>query len=377
MTEVRFTDAVEIGKPRKTRDGYLTARVRAARTGVQDYLGAELGKPDLDRVRVYRPADEVFNIDSLGSFKGKPITVGHPKERVTADNHRALARGHIANVARDGEAVALDVAITDAETVAGIERGGPRELSVGYVTALDWTPGTAPDGQPYDAVQRNIFVDHLAIVPNGRAGSEFRIGDDAGDAGKDRAWGATPINHHDGKDTAMADTTQTRTVMVDGLPIPTTDAGAQALEKLQGVIATKDAAITAKDAEITELKKQVETKDGEIKAKDKALADATSPAAMQDAAKKYAATTEAGKKAGLSEDDMSKMDDAAIRRAVVAKHLGDAEAKAMTDAAIEGAFAFAAKSTTTPTNDAALATGLRTPVADGGWGSVVSMKKEA
>lgn len=376
MTEIRFTDAVEIGKPRKTRDGYLTARVKAARTGIQDYLGSELGKPNMDRVRVYRPADEVFNLDSMGSFKGKPITVGHPKDRVTADNHRSLARGHIANVARDGEAVALDVAITDADTVAAIEGGGPRELSVGYVTSLDWTPGTAPDGKPYDAVQRNIFVDHLAIVPNGRAGSEFRIGDDVGDAGKDRAWGATPITHH-GKETAMADTTQTRTVMVDGLPIPTTDAGAQALEKLQGVIATKDAAITTKDATIADLQKQIETKDGEIKAKDKALADATSPAALQDAAKKYAKTTEAGKKAGLTEEEMAKMDDAAIRRAVVAKHLGDAEAKAMTDAAIDGAFAFAAKAQPTTTNDAALGAGIRTQVGDAGWGSVVAMKKEA
>ncbi len=135
--------------------------------------------------------------------------------------------------------------------------------------------------------------------------------------------------------------------------------------------------ITTKDAEIADLKKQVETNDGEIKAKDKALADATSPAALQDAAKKFAKTTEAGKKAGLSEEDMAKMDDAAIRRAVVAKHLGDAEAKAMTDAAIEGAFAFAAKGTSTPTNDAALGSGLRTQVADAGWGSVVPMKEEA
>ena len=370
MTEIRFTDAVEIGKPRKTRDGYLTAKVKAARTGIQDYLGSELGKPDLDRVRVYRPEDEVFNLDSMGSYKGKPITAGHPKDRVTADNHTALSRGHIAGVARDGEAVALDVAITDGATVASIEGGGPRELSVGYTVKLDWTPGTTPDGQAYDAVQRSIFVDHLAIVPNGRAGQEFRIGDH--DAAN---WGASPL-------TSTADTKgnimSLQTVVLGDQAAQVAVADAPKVEAFKDAAAkTLADTISTKDAEITDLKKQIETKDGEIKAKDKALADATSPAAMSDAAKKRAFTTEAGKKAGMSDDDMDKLDDAAIRRAVVAKALGDEEAKAMTDAAIEGAFAFAAKGTATQTNDAALGAGLRTQVQDSGWGSVVSMKKEA
>lgn len=372
MTEIRFTDAVEIGKPRKTRDGYLTARVKAARTGIQDYMGVELGKPELDRVRVYRPADEVFNLDSMGSFKGKPITDGHPKERVTADNHTQLSRGHIAGVARDGEAVALDVAITDGNTVASIEGGGPRELSVGYVTKLDWTPGNTPDGQAYDAIQRSIFVDHLAIVPNGRAGQEFRIGDAADH------WGASPlaIQTSNPKEDTMSDALISVVLGDKAVNVPA--AQAPAIEAFKDAAAkTLADTIATKDAEITDLKKQIETKDGEIKAKDKALTDATSPAAMSDAAKKRAFTTEAGKKAGMSDDDMDKMDDAAIRRAVVAKSLGDAEAKAMTDAAIEGAFAFAAKNPATQTNDAALANGLRTELQDGAWGSVVSMKKEA
>jgi hypothetical protein len=372
MTEIRFTDAVEIGKPRKTRDGYLTARVKAARTGIQDYMGSELGKPDLNRVRVYRPADEVFNLDSMGSFKGKPITDGHPKERVTADNHTELSRGHIAGVARDGEAVALDVAITDGSTVASIEAGGPRELSVGYVTKLDWTPGIAPDGQAYDTVQRSIFVDHLAIVPNGRAGQEFRIGDAAD------YWGASPLTTptSNPKEDTMSDALISVVLGDKAVNVPA--AQAPAIEAFKDASAkTLADTINTKDAEIAGLKKQIETKDGEIKAKDKALADATSPAALQDAAKSYAKTTEAGKKAGLSEDEMSKMDDAAIRRAVVAKHLGDAEAKAMTDAAIDGAFAFAAKSAPTVTNDHILKDGIRTQVSDGAWGSVVTMKKEA
>jgi len=53
-----------------------------------------------------------------------------------------------------------------------------------------------------------------------------------------------------------------------------------------------------------------------------------SPAAVQDAPQVDAKTTESGhKKAGLSEDEMSKMDERRNPRAVVAKHLGDAESE--------------------------------------------------
>lgn len=358
MTEHRFIDAVQIGKPRKTVDGYLTARVWAARTGLMDYTGAELGRPDLDIVRLYRPEDEVFNKDSLGSFKGKPITDGHPKERVTKDNHTALQRGHISGVARDGEAVALDVAITDGSMVASLEGDGARELSAGYVSQIDWTPGETPDGQHYDAVQRGIFVDHLAIVPKGRAGSEFRIGD-----GVD-AWGvsplATPPSKH--KEDTMSDALISVVLGDKAVNVPA--AQAPAIEAFKDAAAkTLADTIATKDAEIATLKKSVETKDGELTAAKKSLEDATAPAALADMAKKRAKTTEAGKAAGMAETDMDKMDDAAIRRAVVAKSIGDEAAKAMTDDAIDGAFAFA-NANPTRTADDALGGGIRTQDAD-------------
>jgi hypothetical protein len=49
-------------------------------------------------------------------------------------------------------------------------KGGKRELSLGYKVDLDETPGVW-EGQPYDAIQRNIRVNHLAVVPQGRAGN--------------------------------------------------------------------------------------------------------------------------------------------------------------------------------------------------------------
>ncbi len=167
-----------------------------------------------------------------------------------------------------------------------------------------------------------------------------------------------------------------RSVVVDGLSVKVTDEGAQAITKLtkdrDDAIAARDEAIKAKDAEVAELKKSVETKDGELAAVRKELADAKSPKAIAAAVKARAAVLDAGKKAGYKEEEMEEMEDAAIRRAVVSKHLGDA-AKDMSDAAIEGAFLAVSKAAK-PTGDAALSAGIRTADADP-WAAFIPSKE--
>ena len=39
-----FTDSVPVTGVRRTEDGYLVAEARVARTGIQDYLGTEIGR---------------------------------------------------------------------------------------------------------------------------------------------------------------------------------------------------------------------------------------------------------------------------------------------------------------------------------------------
>ena len=97
-------------------------------------------------------------------------------------------------------------------------------MSVGYVSELVWGDGIAPDGTAYQARQTNIIGNHIAIVAAGRAGPLARIGD--AEPITVAGWGASPIT--DEKDVIMADAIQTRTVLIDGLSVVTTDAGAQA-----------------------------------------------------------------------------------------------------------------------------------------------------
>ncbi|WP_139812749.1 DUF2213 domain-containing protein, partial [Ensifer aridi] len=183
---MQFIDYAPIAGTRRTADGYLVADVKTARTGIQIYAGREVGKPELATVKVYRPEAQVFDTASLGSYAHKPVTNDHPAEAVTADNWKALAVGSIGDeVARDGEFVRVPLIVMDAAVISEIE-GGKRELSAGYTCDLAWEPGTTPEGEKYDAIQKDIRINHVAIVQRGRAGSQARIGDGA------RSWGAAP-----------------------------------------------------------------------------------------------------------------------------------------------------------------------------------------
>lgn len=327
---VAFTeiiDATSLTGVKRHKDGYIAGRVKAARTGVQLYTGAEMGWPEKDVVAVYRPVDEVMRIDALGSFKGKPITDGHPTERVTADNWASLARGTVMGVQRQGDTVALDITVSDAGLVGKLESGAARELSAGYMANIDRTSGTAPDGTPYDAIQRDIYVDHLAVVPRGRAGSEFRIGDDAAN------WGVSPIHPPEKKGSQMADTLQTVVLGDQAAQVAVADAPkveafkAKMAKDMTDAQTAHDAAIAAKDAEIEKLQGKLDA------ANEKIMDDAALDQRVADRADLIA------KAASIAKDVATKgLSDAAIRKAVVAAKLGDEKVTDKSDAYIEARF---------------------------------------
>lgn len=143
----------------QTDEGFYNDSPVIGRTGILIYRNA-----DGTERREYRPPEEAFNDDSLKSIRGKPVTLGH-HGMVTADNiGNAKAVGTVLSAARkDGNTIRADVVIYNLDTT-------DRELSCGYTTELDETAGVTPDGEHYDAIQRNIRYNHLAIVTRGRAG---------------------------------------------------------------------------------------------------------------------------------------------------------------------------------------------------------------
>ena len=322
MTTHNFTDAMPVtGKIRTTDDGAV-ATARVARAGnVQTYLGSEMGFMDRDVIRVYRPEAEVFSTDAINSYARKPITINHPAGGVTADSWKDLAVGEIdpVGIMRDGEFITVPLIFRDATAIAMIQSAdGPKELSMGYAAQITMQDGVTPSGEPYDAIMSDFRMNHVAVVPEARGGKELRIGD-----GANAKWGASPYYR---KDAIMANDANTRTVLIDGLSVVTTDAGAQALEKLQGQIADAAKAATAKDAAHAA---EISAKDAEI-AKADAAKDAAEAKVLSDAdldkrvADRAALITTA--KAIAADVKTDGVPDAEIRKAVVVAKLGDAMA---------------------------------------------------
>lgn len=330
---MQFTDAVTVSGTRRTADGYLIAQAKSVRTGIQLYSGDEVGKPSMPVVRVYRPAEEVFSKDSLQSFSHAPVTMGHPDVPVTADNWKELSVGEVSTAAMpSGIWVELPLILKDAGAINGVEED-TRELSAGYTCELVWGDGVTPDGEPYDAKQTKIKINHLAIVKRARAGSQARIGDGAVN------WGASPIPLVDEKGTRSM---TNRTLMVDGLSVELADKDAQivqrALDGFNKKIADMETAageakanLAAKDQEI-----------GTLKAENQKLIDAQiKPEDIDRLVADRSALIEQIK--AIDSRIEIKGSDADLRRAAVKSKLGDEMIKDASDDMITGMFRAIAK----------------------------------
>lgn len=249
----KLADRVTLSGTRLTQDGYLVTEAFAVRTGIQLYTGSEiddkneLGLRDKPIVRVYRAEDEVRSPASLQSFSHAPITIGHPNQPVTSDNWKDLAVGEVSTEAVwDNNKIKLPLILKDKNAINGVI-DGTRELSAGYTCEIHLQSGTTADGQVYDAVQKNIQINHLAVVPQGRAGHECRIGDADN-------WGASPIDKEvkmTTKHIALGDTTA-EVMDKDADKVTSYIKGIQ--DKFTAQIDAKDAEIAKKDAEIATLK---------------------------------------------------------------------------------------------------------------------------
>ncbi len=165
---------------RYTPEGFLIATAKLARSGIQPYRASEFSSESGDPMRIlniYRPPEEVFAPEALASFENAPLTNDHPSGFwVNTDNWRHLALGSVRNIRQQDGYVIGDLIVQDKSTIALIE-SGKVGLSAGYQSQKEMTPGLTPDGQPYDGIQRNIRINHIALVRSPRCGPTCRIED--------------------------------------------------------------------------------------------------------------------------------------------------------------------------------------------------------
>jgi hypothetical protein len=166
--------ALTLGKNvKETPQGFLVIPAYTARTGIQQYK-----MDDGSVVKEFRPEEEVFSDVSMASLRTAAVTDGHPKVMVSPENAHELMLGHTDGVIQkieDGEEkfLATNLIITHKKAIDAI-KAGKAELSNGYNVDLDFTPGEYK-GQRYDAVQRNIVNNHIAIVWKARGGEKVRL----------------------------------------------------------------------------------------------------------------------------------------------------------------------------------------------------------
>lgn len=158
-----------------------------SKSGIFPYSGRQLGLtgPDADRIfQVLRPPEELSDPECIESFKLIPWVDDHtmlgPTAQEQTDRAMAAEQKGVQGVIgenvffKDGTLFANIKAFSS--TLATLIAAGKRELSAGYRCIYDMTAGLW-NGQQYDAVQRKIRGNHLALVQEGRMGPDVAVMD--------------------------------------------------------------------------------------------------------------------------------------------------------------------------------------------------------
>lgn len=156
-----------------TSEGYLVDHPILTSCGIFEYTN-----PDGSTRRELRLPEHVFAQESLKTYRGKPVIITHEAGVISKNNVDREQIGTILSDGyRDGDDVRAEIIIHDTDSMKAC---GLKELSLGYNLDLIEEPGNW-NGEPYDAIQTNIVVNHLALVANARAGDQARLNIDGDD----------------------------------------------------------------------------------------------------------------------------------------------------------------------------------------------------
>lgn len=134
----------------------------------------EMGLEPNKGYRMLRCPEELAK--AAPTFNNKPVLNTHLPVLASAPPKDAIigSTGEGANF--DGTYLQDSMVVWDSAAIAGIESGQQREISSSYRYRADMTPGVY-NGEEYDGVMRDIVCNHVAIVPDGRAGPDVLVYD--------------------------------------------------------------------------------------------------------------------------------------------------------------------------------------------------------
>lgn len=236
--------------------GVLHGRGKIARIGIQNYM------IDGRRVRELRPIDAVSS--SAETFEAKPITLNHPISRVvTADNAQAEMKGFTTKPTFEDGWIVADIHVTHADAIEAATTTH-NKFSCGYMADIEhldspaiWVDSEGIMGQPgaayeYDAIQKNIVGNHVALVMNPRAGSDATFLDSEDD---DLIIIST-VNDENDMTKKQQETVETQvTIKVDSDEFVISG---QDAEKVQALVAKLDGEVDGLTSQLSEANEQIE-----------------------------------------------------------------------------------------------------------------------
>lgn len=340
MKTVQRFDTARV-KARFDENGFLVDTPIVARIGAQTYQ-----TPNGSRIE-FRPASEVFDAESLESYRGKPITLGH--KMVNAKNAKDLVVGSCAGAGKrdhEGVGVIAPVTVYDEHSISQAKKKIAAELSVGYSSVdveragwgnnvtgeyyfLDELPDdfdaikqdSVEDWVKFDALQTHIRVNHIALVFRGRAGiAKLNL-----DSEQEFPY-SEHVNHKEEK---------TMIIKLDGVEVEVSDAVGAHIAKLDTQIATEKATHTTAIATLTAERDQLQVKVDGIPA---AVADAVASAKADE--KALAALVAIVSGAGIKTDGL----DAKAMKVAFVKEIAKLDVADKDDVYIQASFDVAVKS---------------------------------
>ena len=238
--------------------------VPIARVGVFPYIKADNSVEMEAKLPI-----ELLSDETVQSADNKPVTNNHPGELVTNLNSSKYMKGFTASNAHvENDTLRVDMTITDSDLIDAINQG-KQELSIGFQTDVVPAKGEYK-GVAYDSVQKNIQINHVAVVKRGRAGHSVRLlGDSAEMIDK--------IPDEKGK---QMETTKVR---LDGADVTVATSDADKIIKLDADNADKSKQIAELKADIKAKQKKLDELEGNADSEKK---NADEAQAKADAAEK-------------------------------------------------------------------------------------------
>jgi len=331
--KVNRLDIGQLGSPEITSQGYLRIPAYATRTGIFHYK-----MPDGSVRKELRPPDEVFDHNSLKSLAEVPITNNHPPYMLDADNTKHFQVGFTgSNIDREGDYVRVKATITDGDTIKELKETKKRETSCGYTCDLEETSGVW-NGEEFDAIQRSINYNHLAIVNKGRAGTGARLQMDRMDG--------VMVENAEAHNRNNANSEQGGNVMVkvtiDSIEYEASEGLAQAVRKVETEKAGLQKKLDEAESKNNELTGKVDALNGEIKKKndeiEKVKKDMPTREQMVALAKARADLETFAQKHLEDGTKFDEMEDVDIKKAVIAKLNPDLKIDDKDESYVEGSF---------------------------------------